>query len=72
MRIQFWLSALFLSLPLLFISPNESRPQTANSPIILGQSCALSGPAKDLGLEMRAGLLAALAFISPSKVRTRI
>jgi ABC-type branched-subunit amino acid transport system substrate-binding protein len=34
------------------------------SPIILGQSCALSGPAKDLGLEMRAGLSAAFARIN--------
>jgi branched-chain amino acid transport system substrate-binding protein len=33
-------------------------------PIVLGQSCALSGPAKDLGLEMRAGLLAAFSRIN--------
>jgi ABC-type branched-subunit amino acid transport system substrate-binding protein len=33
-------------------------------PILLGQSCALSGPAKDLGTEMRAGLLASFAFIN--------
>ena len=33
-------------------------------PIILGQSCALSGPAKDLGTEMRAGLLASFAYIN--------
>ncbi len=32
--------------------------------LILGQSCALSGPAKNLGLEMRAGLQAALAEIN--------
>ena len=36
----------------------------SNTPIILGQSCALSGPAKNLGLEMRAGLLAAFARIN--------
>ncbi len=30
-------------------------------PIILGQSCALSGPAKDLGIELRGGLLAAFS-----------
>ncbi|MEE4165696.1 MAG: ABC transporter substrate-binding protein, partial [Desulfocapsaceae bacterium] len=35
-----------------------------NDPIILGQSCALSGPAKDLGIEMRSGLLAAFALIN--------
>jgi branched-chain amino acid transport system substrate-binding protein len=33
-------------------------------PIILGQSCALSGPAENLGLEMRAGLLAAFSKIN--------
>ncbi len=36
----------------------------AQDPIILGQSCALSGPAKNLGLEMRAGLLAAFSKIN--------
>jgi ABC-type branched-subunit amino acid transport system substrate-binding protein len=43
-----------------------AKAQTAldPSPIVLGQSCALSGPAKNLGLEMRAGLLAAFAFIN--------
>ena len=30
--------------------------------LILGQSCALSGPAQNLGLEMRAGLLAAFSL----------
>ncbi|MDP3480554.1 MAG: ABC transporter substrate-binding protein [Desulfoprunum sp.] len=34
------------------------------TPIVLGQSCALTGPAKNLGLEMRAGLLAAFAKIN--------
>lgn len=33
-------------------------------PIVLGQSCALTGPAKDLGLELRGGLLAAFAKIN--------
>jgi branched-chain amino acid transport system substrate-binding protein len=33
-------------------------------PIVLGQSCALSGPAENLGLEMRAGLLAAFSKIN--------
>lgn len=36
----------------------------ADYPIILGQSCALTGPAKNLGIEMRAGLLAAFAHIN--------
>ena len=33
-------------------------------PIVLGQSCALSGPAQNLGQEMRAGLLAAFSSIN--------
>ncbi|WP_457575729.1 ABC transporter substrate-binding protein [Desulfomarina sp.] len=33
-------------------------------PIVLGQSCALTGPAKNLGIEMRAGLLAAFSRIN--------
>lgn len=33
-------------------------------PLILGQSCALSGPAQNLGLEMRSGLLAAFADVN--------
>jgi ABC-type branched-subunit amino acid transport system substrate-binding protein len=33
-------------------------------PLVLGQSCALSGPAQNLGREMRAGLLAAFSLIN--------
>ncbi len=33
-------------------------------PILLGQSCALTGPAKDLGLELRGGLLAAFSKVN--------
>lgn len=62
---------LLLSAPLslllllaLAISPRPALARQENGPIILGQSCALSGPAKNLGLEMRAGLLAAFAFIN--------
>ncbi len=40
------------------------HPVLGSSPIILGQSCALSGPAKNLGLEFRAGLLAAFARVN--------
>ena len=36
----------------------------AQAPIVLGQSCALTGPAKNLGLEMRAGILAAFSRIN--------
>lgn len=33
-------------------------------PIVLGQSCALTGPAKDLGTELRGGLLAAFSKVN--------
>lgn len=36
----------------------------AGRPIVLGQSCALSGPAQNIGKEMRAGLLAAFSEIN--------
>lgn len=36
----------------------------AQEPIVLGQSCALTGPAKNLGVEMRAGLLAAFSRVN--------
>ncbi|NNK96187.1 MAG: ABC transporter substrate-binding protein, partial [Desulfobacterales bacterium] len=42
----------------------QSQTAHGSSPIVLGQSTALSGPAKNLGQEMRAGLLAAFAFIN--------
>lgn len=38
--------------------------RAAGEPIVLGQSCALSGPSKNLGLEMRAGLLAAFSRVN--------
>ncbi len=41
-----------------------AAPVCGSEPLLLGQSCALSGPAKNLGLEMRAGLLAAFAKIN--------
>jgi len=40
----------------------EDEPQAAM--LLLGQSCALSGPAKNLGREMRAGLQAAISKIN--------
>ena len=39
-------------------------PQNVFGPLVLGQSCALSGPAQNLGLEMRSGLLAAFADVN--------
>ena len=46
-----------------FFFPTTTR-SADTTPIVLGQSCALSGPAKNLGLEMRAGLLAAFSKIN--------
>ena len=54
----FILLQVILAIPLI----GHAAPSTA--PIILGQSCALSGPAKDLGIEMRAGLLASFGLIN--------
>lgn len=42
------------------LAANENK----HGVLLLGQSCALSGPAKNLGLEMRAGLQAAIAEIN--------
>jgi ABC-type branched-subunit amino acid transport system substrate-binding protein len=51
----------------IFLAPfffSTTTRSADTSPIVLGQSCALSGPAKNLGLEMRAGLLAAFSKIN--------
>lgn len=49
------------------IGPASTQAGTKNQPpILLGQSCALSGPAKNLGMKMRAGLQAAIAEINNS------
>lgn len=55
---------LFISI-WIFITFTASGTELENlRPIVLGQSCALSGPAQNLGLEMRAGLLAAFSQIN--------
>ena len=55
----------FLFFVVLFsFSTAQGAPQPLSTPIVLGQSCALSGPAQNLGLEMRAGLLAAFSSIN--------
>lgn len=60
-----WLCILFCWL--FFSAPMaHCAPLMLGRPIVLGQSCALSGPAKNLGLEMRAGLLAAFSAINDS------
>lgn len=47
-----------------YFSTAQGVPQPLSTPIVLGQSCVLSGPAQNLGLEMRAGLLAAFSAIN--------
>lgn len=46
---------------LLFLWPCVLTAKNDETPLILGQSCALSGPTRNLGFEVRAGLLAAFA-----------
>ncbi len=45
------------------LNPAWARP-AGPGPLVLGQSCALSGPAANLGIQFRAGLLAALNEIN--------
>lgn len=59
----FQLGILF-SLLFLFTLSSHAKDNQQQSVLLLGQSCALSGPAKNLGLEMRAGLQAAIAEIN--------
>ncbi len=64
-----FLPSLFLQLcivsALLFLAgSSHAGDQQRSGVLLLGQSCALSGPAKNLGLEMRAGLQAAIAEIN--------
>ncbi|PHR27121.1 MAG: leucine/isoleucine/valine-binding protein [Desulfotalea sp.] len=50
---------------LFIVATNVSAAsQKIFGPLLLGQSCALSGPAQNLGLEMRSGLLAAFAEVN--------
>ena len=64
MRVRFF--HLFVSTMISFPSLCFSDEPEPLPPIVLGQSCVLSGPAKNLGLEMRAGLLAAFSRINDS------
>jgi len=61
MKKQCWFLVVFLMLcatKVIAVSGNVTGP------LVLGQSCALSGPAQNLGLEMRSGLLAAFADVN--------
>lgn len=57
-------SFFLFSLLCLSFLPATGQGQSNPEPLVLGQSCALSGPAQNLGREMRAGLRAALSLIN--------
>ena len=61
MKIQCWFIVIFIILCATKVSAVSAKIM---GPLILGQSCALSGPAQNLGLEMRSGLLAAFADVN--------
>lgn len=63
MRVQYFLLLWVGVLLLPYYVQGDDSPMPAR-PLVLGQSCALSGPAQNLGLEMRAGLLAAFSAIN--------
>lgn len=50
-------------LTLVFLTTSATATDR-KGPIILGQSCAMSGPSKNIGLEVRAGFLAAFSKIN--------
>lgn len=57
-------SARIFSLLFLLCGTLHGYENNQSSMLLLGQSCALSGPAKNLGIEMRAGLQAAFTKIN--------
>jgi ABC-type branched-subunit amino acid transport system substrate-binding protein len=57
-------SVLIFSLLFLLCGTLYTDETNQSSMLLLGQSCALSGPAKNLGIEMRAGLQAAFTKIN--------
>ncbi len=61
MKVHFYCIAFLL---LFAVIPVSATSGNVSGPLILGQSCALSGPAQNLGLEMRSGLLAAFADVN--------
>ncbi len=57
-------SLIIFSVLCFFFSVGQGAEPMTSRPLLLGQSCALSGPAQNLGLEMRAGLLSAFSLIN--------
>jgi len=57
-----WLFCLLLILA--WAADGSAEGKAPPHPLVLGQSCALSGPAKDLGVELRGGLLAAFSKVN--------
>jgi ABC-type branched-subunit amino acid transport system substrate-binding protein len=57
-------TSILFSLLFLLCGNVQATTENTHGVLLLGQSCALSGPAKNLGLEMRAGLQAAIAEIN--------
>jgi len=55
---------IFLWVFLILAGGNAYAQNPGLPPIVVGQSCALSGPAQNLGIEMRAGLLAAFSAVN--------
>ena len=57
-------TGILLSLLIFFCGNVQAITENNSGSLLLGQSCALSGPSKNLGLKMRAGLQAAIAEIN--------
>lgn len=63
---KLWSVMLLLTVLVSPACPVQAASELLARPLVLGQSCALSGPSQNLGLEMRAGLLAAFSLINDS------
>jgi len=61
---SFLQTSILLSLLMILCGNAGATTEESRKTLILGQSCALSGPAKNLGLKMRAGIQAAFAEIN--------
>ena len=62
--VQYWMSLFLIVTCLLISTETLARSKNQNSDIVLGMSTALTGPAADLGKNMRAGVLAQLKQVN--------